>query len=189
MEFLYHRRPADLRGETLYPLGLLRDVHPDLHELERAKYAGREALLDLWIPLLEARWNDAVHLCPLHPSWLASAWRAAGIDSPVWEHDFFRIPVAALVGLPAVWFATGAVSAPEGPDEHGRLSLPRADVSWFDGARYRELDRPPSRHLEHLRERREQALRARPFAFVPHVLVGAPLDVAGLERVRADGSP
>jgi hypothetical protein len=188
VQFLYHRRPPDLRGETLYPLGLLKSVHPDLHELELAKYAGREALLDLWIPLLEVRWNDAVHLCPLHPSRLASAWRAAGIDSPAWEHDFFRIPVARLEGLPAVWFSSGAVSAPDRPAGHGRLSLPSADVSWFDGARYRELDAPPARHLEHLRERREQARRARPFAFVPHALVGAPLGVAGLELVRADGS-
>jgi hypothetical protein len=188
VEFLYHRRPADLRGETLYPLGLLRNIYPDVYELERAKYAGREALLDLWIPLLEVRWNDALHLCPLHPSRLASAWRAAGIDSPAWEHDFFRIPVGALARTPAVWFATGALTVPNGPDEHGRLSLPRADVSWFDAARYRELDAPPARHLEHLLERREQSGRARPFAFVPHVLVGAPLDVAGLEVVRANGS-
>ena len=187
VQFLYHRRPPDLRGETLYPLGLLENVHPDLHELELAKYAGREVLLDLRIPLLEVRWNDALHLCPLHPSRLASAWRAAGIDSAAWEHDFFRIPVDALAGLLAVWFATGAVSVPDGPDEQGRLSLPSGDVSWFDPARYRELDAPPARHLEHLCEHREQGGRVRPFAYVPHVLVGAPLDVAGFELVRANG--
>jgi hypothetical protein len=76
---------------------------------------------------------------------------------------------------------------PDGPDERGRLSLPGADVSWFDAARYRELEAPPARQLEHLRERRERGGRVRPFAFVPHVLVGAPLDVAGLELVRANG--
>ena len=187
VQSLYHRRPSDLRGQTLYPLGLLRNVHRDLYEVELAKYAGREVLLDLRIPLLEVRWNDVLHLCPLHPSRLGRAWRAAGIDSAAWEHDFYRIPVDALAGLPAVWFATGAVSLPDGPDEQGRLSLPSDDVSWFDAARYRELDAPPVRHLEHLRERREQGAGARPFAYVPHVLVGAPLDVGGHELVRANG--
>jgi hypothetical protein len=177
-----------MRGETLYPLHLLRSVHRDLYEVELAKYAGREVLLELRVPLLGGRWNDALQLCPLHPSRLARAWRDAGIASSVWDHDFFQIPLAALEGTPAVWFATGVVSVPDETDEQRPPSLPRAEVSWFDATRYRELDAPTPRHLEHLRERRELGGRARPFAFIPHVLVGAPLDTAGLELVRANDS-
>ena len=93
MRFLYHARPRDLRGGVLYPLSALRTRFPDLYEFERAKYAGRELLFELRIPLLDVLWNEALHLSPFHPSQLAAAWRDAGLPSSAWDRDFFEIPV------------------------------------------------------------------------------------------------
>jgi hypothetical protein len=172
MPFLYHARPARMRGHTLYPLNLLATEHPDLYEDERRKYDGREELLELRIPVLEVLWNDALHLAPIHPRRLAAAWRAEGLSAPAWDSEFFAIPADRIDASKAVWFERGA--------------LPLDDVRPFDAGRYRELDAPPAGYREYLRDYRERGRRARPFAYVPHVLVAAPVDVAGLRLVRAD---
>ena len=172
MPFLYHAKPTEMRGETLYPLNMLQLVHPDLYDDESCKYVGREELLELRIPILDVPWNDALHLTPIHPSRLAAPWRAAKLESPVWEREFFEIPVERIDARRAVWFERGA--------------LPLDDVAPFDRIRYRELPEPPPAYREYLRDAKARGRRARPFAYVPHVLVAAPLDVSALALVRAD---
>ena len=51
-----------MRGDVLYPLNTLRGLYPDVFERERGKYAGREALLELRIPILDVLCNNALHL-------------------------------------------------------------------------------------------------------------------------------
>ena len=173
-----------MRGKVLYPLNRLRATHPDLYERERSKYDGRSAaLLELRIPLLDVLWNDAVHLSPIHPSLLADAWRAAGLSPETWEREFFEIPVDRIDAHRCVWFASGALARDASP-QGAELSLPIDDVARFDPASYRELPRPPARYLEYLRSQRERGRRPRPFAYIAHVLVAAPVDVAGLACVR-----
>ena len=161
-----------MRDETLYPLNLLRTAHPDLYEHELRKYVEREELLELRIPVLDVLWNDALHLSPIHPYHLAAVWRAAGLWSPAWEREFFEIPVERIDAQRAVWFATGV--------------LPLDDVTPFDTAAYEELKLPPPAYQRYLGHCKEQGRHARPFAYVPHVLVAVPIDVAGLRLVRAD---
>jgi hypothetical protein len=176
MPFLYHARPRDMRGDVLYPLNVLRTTHPDLYDHERARYAGRELLLTLRIPVLDVFWNDAVHLSPFHPFHLAAAWRAAGLaSSPAWDGEFYAIPPERIDPGRSAWFASGA--------------LPVDDVTRFDPAAYEEPVRPPPAYHEYLRNVQKQGGSPRRFAHVPHVLVAAPIDVAGLSRVRADRPP
>jgi hypothetical protein len=160
-----------MRGHTLYPLNLLATVHPDLYDEERRKYVGREELLELRIPLLDVLWNDALQLAPIHPRHLAAAWRTAGLASPIWEGEFFEIPVARIDAARAVWFERGA--------------LPLDDVAPFDASGYRELEQVPAAYHDYLRDYRERGRRARPFAYLPHVLVAAPLDVTHARLVKA----
>jgi hypothetical protein len=161
-----------MRGDTLYPLNALRSMHPDLYGEERRKYVGREELQELRIPVLDVLWNDALHLSPIQPSRLAALWRAAGLSSPAWNREFFEIPVDRIDAKRAVWFASGA--------------LPFDDVTPFDPGRYRELTEPPPAYGEYLRRYLDEGRSPRPFAYVPHVLVAAPVDVAGLPLVRAE---
>jgi hypothetical protein len=175
-----------MRGELLYPLNLLKALHPDLYEQERVKYIGREALLELRIPMLEVLWNDAVHLSPLHPNRLAAAWRAAGLSSPAWEREFFEIPVERVAGDRCVWFSSGALLASDARSEDGPLSLPVDEVTPFDTNAYQELDQPPAGYDDYLRRTQKQGRRPRPFAHIPHVLVAAPINVADVPLVRTD---
>jgi hypothetical protein len=177
--FLYHARPANMLGETLYPLNVLKAIDLELYERERGKYIGREVLLELHIPVIDVLWNDALHLSPIHPYHLAEAWRAVGLSSDTWEREFFAIPVERIDAGRSVWFASGVLS----------VNDLRRDVSPFDPIAYRELIEPPASYHEHLRRRSDEGRPPRPYAYVPHVLVAASVDVAGLRLVRADVPP
>jgi hypothetical protein len=189
MPFLFHARPAAMRGDVLYPLNRLKAIHPDVYEREQRKYDGRERLLELRIPFLDVRWNDALHLSPIHPARLAAAWRAAGVTSSAWEREFFAIPVERIDASRAVWFASGALSDDAPRCAEAPFSLPVAEVAPFDPDRYEELVEAPRTHHEYLRRYGDESRLARPFAHVPHVLVAAPVDVSGARLVRADQDP
>ena len=178
--FLYHRRPQDLRDETLYPLNDLQALHPDLYALEAAKYEGRELVRELRIPLLEVTWNDAVHLAPIHPYHLAASWGAAGLSSRMWEREFLAIPVGRIDARLAVWFAYSTdVVSPLAEDEF----IP------FDADAYEELTKAPAAYAAYMHRLRESGRPGRHFGYVPHVLVAGPIDVSGLTCVRADEPP
>jgi hypothetical protein len=179
MPFLYHARPDDMRGDTLLPLNQLRRLHPDVYERAREKYAGREAVTAFRVPVLDVLWNDALHLSPIHPARLAAAWAVAGLPESAWEGEFFAIPVDRIDAGRAVWFAQEVYLTRDAPD------LPAEDFSPFDPARYEELAELPAGYADYLRQRRESGRPLRRFAAVPHVLVTAPIDVAGLTLVRA----
>ena len=172
-----------MRGETLYPLNALEELHPDVYARESAKYAGRETVPRLRIPLLDVLWNDALHLAPIHPYHLAVEWSAAGLRSPTWQREFFAIPVDRLAAERAVWFAYDVYGSSSGD------ALPPADFTPFDPDAYEELMQAPPAYREYLLERKETGRRLLHFPFVPHVLVAAPVDTSGLVLVRADVPP
>jgi hypothetical protein len=189
MPFLYHSRPPDMQGETLYPLNTLRETYPELYERERSKYIGREAVLKFRIPGLGVLWNDTLHLSPVHPFHLAAAWRSQGLSSLLWERDFFRIPVDRIAGLPSVWFASEAFWVNNSPHEDVPLSPPVEEFSSFDPAEYEELADVPASYHTYLRRQHERGRRPLQFPKIPHVLVAGPIDVAGLPLVHPDVPP
>ena len=187
-EFLYHICPLDMRGEVLYPLNRLRDSAPDVYELQVAKYAGRERVLEFRIPLLEVLWNDVIHLSPIHPRRLAQAWTDAGLTSPSgWRRRFFRLPVERIAGLPAVWFASESMWVNNSPYEEVPLAPPANEFTWFDPHEYRELQATPVAYPEYLRAQIELGRRPLLFPKIPHILVEGEIDTTGLDMV--DGRP
>src|SRR5687767_13236025 len=94
MTKIYHRRPDDLFGQTLYPLNRLKDVAPEQYARQRAKYEGREALCDFRVPHLNCLWNDVLHFSPVHPAKLRELCVAVGLR---WkEADWFELDPAAM---------------------------------------------------------------------------------------------
>jgi hypothetical protein len=162
MQFVYHRRPPDLRGEILYPLNALRARYPDAYERQAAKYRGREKRMATSVPPLGLLWNDVLHLAPIHPHLLYRALVACGLSPP--DHSYFAIPVDLLRGRPAT------VLIAHDPD----LYRP------FDPDRYCELGHVPESTLrfydDEIRAGRQPLL----YVGIPHVLVADPIDTAGL---------
>ena len=79
MPFVYHLCADDFRGTTLYPLHRLRDKHPDIYDLERPKWEGRESVLTFEVPYLGVAWGDTVNLAALDPVYLVAARRRLGV--------------------------------------------------------------------------------------------------------------
>ncbi len=80
--FVYHRVPANLTGDRLYPLNTLQHLHPEIAEAHRAKYQGREWLLETRIPPLDCLFNDALMFSPVHPARLLGEMREGGHNVP-----------------------------------------------------------------------------------------------------------
>jgi hypothetical protein len=189
VRFLYHARPPDLRGETLYPLNQLESLDPALYERERGKYKGREAVLEFRIPAIDLLWNDTLHLSIIHPYHLAAAWREVGLWTPIWERPFFQIPLERVAGYQCIWFASESFWVNNSPDEDVPLAPPLEEFKPFDPIAYEELREAPASYYDYLRRQLERGRRPLQFPKIPHVLVPGPVEVAGLALVRADAAP
>lgn len=95
MNYLYHRVPKNLQGNTLYPLNVLKEKLPNVYESEIKKYKGRENLLEIKIPSLNCLWNDVLHLAAVHPSEIKNSLRDAGRKED-FEMKYFQIDPALL---------------------------------------------------------------------------------------------
>lgn len=91
---VYHRVPDHLTGEVLYPLNELARFGPELAQTHRAKYLGREWLMQSRIPPLDCFWNDVLMFSPVHPARLLAVLRASG--RTVRPQRWFEVDAALL---------------------------------------------------------------------------------------------
>jgi len=185
MPCLYHLIAHDFRGTTLYPLNRLRDLFPDLYEREVRKFAGRESVLEYVVPGLGMAWADTVNLSALDPRLLIAERRRLGVPfSRLLERCLVCIPVERVATLPAVVFAGTSHWANSSPDDE---SVPRtppdSEFQSFDASQYQETLEVPRLHREYLLRQKERGELALGFVFVPHVLVGGPIDISRLELI------
>jgi hypothetical protein len=181
MAAVYHIK-RDFRGTTLYPLNLLQDVYPDAYAAQRAKYHGREGLMEYRIPLLDVRWNDVIFCAPLHPYHVYAALLEAG-GRPDPALTWFQIPLERL-RQKRVAYLTYVATGMNNPAD--------TDVEVFTPATYRELTHLPARTGAYYRAEIGAGRRPLLFHGVPHVLVEGTLDVADLPVLlwsrRPDGA-
>lgn len=166
---LYHRKTPDFRGHDLYPLNRLKDVAPDLYDRQRAKYAGREDVMQQRVPQLNCLWNDLLHFTPLHPAQVAQLARSEGL---VWhEAKWFEIdPVAA-----------GFTSANTAVFRYANIDLeypiPRDEFESFDIERLALMCDLPQPTRDYYRSIPRGSSRYFIFAGVPHVLHRGSVDI------------
>jgi len=182
-------------GSVLYPLNQLQSVAPEQYTFQRAKYAGREAVLDYRIPGLGLLFNDTVHCSALHPYYLFHVRRELGLDPPVrptsgWLTGMvYAIPLERILIHPVVWYSWKTLWINGSPDDDVPLEPPGDEFEPFDPTRYKEASAPSERHLAYLRTMRDQGRRGLMFVHIPHVLVAGPIDVSALEPVPWDTPP
>jgi hypothetical protein len=78
MAFVYHKVPEKMSGNIIYPLNMLRDIHPELYEVRTERHRNQPKVLDDSIPRLACFWNDVLHFTALHPSKIAEALKKFG---------------------------------------------------------------------------------------------------------------
>ncbi len=169
----------------MYPLNGLHKVNPDLYERERAKFAGREPVLDYVIPGLGAAWADTVNLPALDPRLLIAERCKLGVPvSRLLERSLLCIPMERLERLTAVNYVSASHWINSSPGEGGvPLTPPDDKFSPFDATYYKEIREVPPLHREYLLRQKDRGALALGFVFVPHVLVASPIDISGLELV------
>jgi hypothetical protein len=185
MPYLYHLCAQDFRGTTLYPLNGLRKIFPDVYERERLKFVGRESVLEFIVPGLGVAWADTVNLSALDPRLLITERRKLGVPfSRLLERRLVCIPLERVRTLPAVNFFGTTHWINSSPGEDGIPPTPPVnEFSPFDAAKHKEILEVPALHTEYLLRQKARGALALGFVFIPHVLVGAPIDISGLEMV------
>ncbi len=94
---LYHRVPAQMTGDRLFPLNVLKDTHPELYQRHCRKYQARPEALSRAIMPLNCLWNDVIHLTPIHPSVFKQALREAGQpESQLPRATWYELPIESL---------------------------------------------------------------------------------------------
>ena len=188
MADLFHLCAPDFRGTILYPLNGLRNAYSDLYERERAKYVGRESVLDYVVPKLEVVWGDTVNLSALDPRLLLAERRRLGIPfSRLLQRRLVCIPVERVSAARAVRYDGTTHWRNSAPgDTRVPLVPPAHEFTPFDALRYEEVREIPSLHREYLLQQHARGEPALGFVFVPHVLVASSVDIAGLELVEME---
>ena len=192
---VWHGVPQGMVGETLVPLGQLRSVDVGLFEAQKAKYAGREAVLDYRIPLLDCGFLDTVHCSSVHPHWIYCARRDAGFDVPARsDHGWgiglaFEIPLERILVNRTAWYSWRTPWVNGYPHEDVPIAPPGHEFHDFDPARYAPLSDVPDLHRQYLARMRQERRRPLTFVHIPHVLVAGPIDIRDCRIVRWDEPP
>ena len=170
---LYHVRPDPLLGSVLYPLNELRDRHPDAFARARAKYEGREQVLNMRVPLLDCLWNDVLHLSPVHPAELVEALETAGATAD--RRRFLEIDAARLEPTRTVVFLNST-------DREHRFD--EGQWAWFDPDVVGRIGRLPQATRDYYGECAREGTRPFLFAHVPHILYRGSLELTALTEIE-----
>jgi hypothetical protein len=92
-QFVYHRKAPGFIGTILYPLNQLKTKFPAVYENNVKKYQGREWMLDMLIPPLNALWNDVIHCSLMHPAVIYKTLSDMGFEHRKSSREWFEIPL------------------------------------------------------------------------------------------------
>lgn len=174
MPSLYHALPDALVGSVFHPLNELESRAPEAWGRERAKYHGREEVLELRIPILDCLWNDVLHFGTVRPDEIVTALRSAGLEP--WRRRFFEIDPGRLEADRTVIFLNRRAVASEPIDE--------ADWLPFDPAALPELSRLTEPTIRYYRDCTSRGIRPRLYGYLPHVLYRGSLETRDLPIVE-----
>lgn len=153
---LYHMVPKKMEGNILFPLNKLPEKLGDAGEVvyqeEVKKYSdtnGREDLMKKIIPDLDnAKWNDVIHLTPIHPKIIRDAIKETlkkigkGRDLPHW--DYFEIDPSVLNFQNTVVYL--------GKDKPISEEFSQEDFEQFDPSNLEKYSHLPNETLAHYEE-------------------------------------
>lgn len=168
---LYHIVRGGFKGDTLYPLNVLKNQHPDLYAKHSKKYEHRKHITELFIPQLDCYWGDVVHMSAVHPQDLVKALAAVGLNGK--RYSYFEIDPTTLDPKKTVVYLN------KEKENKGR-HLTADDFRPFDAARVAEWGYIPKETIEYWKKKIAEGAEPLLFLFVPHILYKGSIDVSGL---------
>ena len=174
MIYLYHWVPNDMQGDTLFPLNVLKETHPDLYEREASKYAGRENIMLHQIPFLDCLWNDVLHFSAIHPSVVKDALLEAGDRAP-FDVEFFEVDPHLLNPENTIVYLY------KHRDMSGKLEEDNfTKYNPDDIAIYSDM---PDETKQYYKEMLSEGKNPLLFHRVPHILYKGSLDTSNIRRI------
>ena len=157
-----------MKGSTLYPLNVMKDIYPDVYDENLKKYEGREQVLEHSVPILNCLWNDVIHLSPVHPRKIEGAYLQYS-KKELLGRNYFEIDSNSLDRHKCVVYLY----------KHESPSEKWLEENWnkFDPVVLEEYREVPKETLEYYKEEltsnREPLLWHR----IPHILYEGEIDV------------
>lgn len=164
-KFIYHIRPKNFKGNTIWPLNAMKTSDPDLYEVQSSKYKGREFLMDFEVPVLNCLWNDVVHCTPINPNVVYGVLKELGFVYQ--DIEYFKIPINVLDGCPVAFYN---YPAEDMEDETECFSI-------FSSDKYKEISEVPNRTLTYYKQCKENNSFPLLFHHVDHILIKAPINL------------
>jgi hypothetical protein len=176
--YIYHQVPPDFKGTTLYPLNELKNIFPDSHKNQVAKYDGRERLLEQRVGILDCLWNDVLHFSPVHPAVIKSALNEAGMNKKK-LFRYFEVDPRMLDKEKLVIFLY-----PE--KKKGDFDIQAKEFVKFDYEKMAQLSILPDATKEYYKKVHESSEKIF-FMYhrVPHVLYKGSIDIKNISVIEA----
>lgn len=163
---LYHQVPKDMKGETLHPLNVLKDIHPEVYEEHLKEYENRPHILEKTIPTLgDIKWNDVIHFSPVHPEDVKNALFANGRTQP-FEGEFFEVD-------PEILDANNTT-----------VYLGENNFTPYDPSEINTHNKIPKETIKYYTDMHEQGLTPKRFHGIPHILHKGSLDVSKFKKFK-----
>ena len=171
MNYAYHGAPKQMVGHKLVPLNQMRDTHPDLYALHRAKYKRREEVLERQIPLLDCLWNDVIQFLPLHPSKIFKLQLELGLISELPSYKFFEINTSLFDSNKAVVFFKSA------PGEEN------IEVKWLKDVDLTAIQEIPQATVDYYKTLAGTGELPFNYQFIPHIVYKGSIDVSKMQII------
>ncbi|MDR3546937.1 MAG: hypothetical protein P4M11_01445 [Candidatus Pacebacteria bacterium] len=163
--------PGDQRGDILYPLNQLRDMHPELYEQYLKKYEGRESVLTQMIEPLDCLWNDVIFLTAVHPSMVKKAYEETGFKFDL-PFRFYEIEPEALDPKRATVMLF--------PEHRSEPNVYRP----YSPANIDQYSEFPERTMAYYEAMFSEGVLPLLFLFIPHILYRGTLNVSNLRIIK-----
>lgn len=174
--YLYHWVPKDLEGDTLYPLNALKEHLPELYKKKSAKYEGREQVMDWFVPVLNCKWNDVIHLTAVHPQVVKDAMVEAGYKGN-YQVTCYEIDPYSLDPKNTVVYLY--IKEPKNGECYPEEFVP------FDPDTVEQYAAIPQVTKDYYRTCLSEGRMPLAFPWVPHIFYKGPISVKGLRTVTA----
>ena len=170
--YIYHAKRPDFIGTRLYPLNELKERLPAVYENAVKKYQGREWLLNVTIPGLDALWNDVIHFSLMHPALIYKTLTKTGFTHHDYSLTWMEIPLDDVLKLPSALYLNIRVW------QDTRVLLP-SDFEPLSPERVDALSGMPAINLQYYKDCFSQGEKPLLWKRAPHVLVKGELDISG----------
>lgn len=171
--YVYHRVPANMHGNVLYPLNRLKDIDEDLYNLYAEGYKDRQKLRETNVPILNCLWNDTLFFSPVHPQKLYDLAKEFGLQDQWRFKKFFAFKIRTNIMLD-----NAVVFYRVGKEMNAMVYRPAIEV------KISELDRIPGLTRAYYESVANQHTDLFPYQLVPQLLYKGEVDTSNVKVIE-----